>query len=121
LPSALEGLPITLLEAMSHGRPCIASDIPPHLGVIRNGINGFLHRAGDIDHLRQRMEEMIHAAPQDLAAVGQAARATVAEEYDWDDVTDQTERLYYAVRSASTDARGTNGHALAPKRSAGKL
>ena len=28
IPSTIEGLSITLLEAMSHGRICIASDIP---------------------------------------------------------------------------------------------
>src|SRR5690606_29369672 len=43
LPSALEGLPITLLEAMSYARPCLVSSIPPHADVIAAGRNGFLH------------------------------------------------------------------------------
>jgi glycosyltransferase involved in cell wall biosynthesis len=97
LPSALEGLPITLLEAMSHGRPCLASDIPPHQGVIRDGMNGFLHRWHNREDLRDRLSEIIHAAPKDLARVGTAARTTVSEEYDWEKVVDQTERLYRQV------------------------
>ena len=34
LPSVLEGLPLTLLEAASFGTPIVASDIPPHLEVL---------------------------------------------------------------------------------------
>jgi glycosyltransferase involved in cell wall biosynthesis len=94
LPSALEGLPITLLEAMSHGRPCLASDIPPHRGIIREGQNGFLHRADDIEHLRDRLSELIHTEAHSLVGVRQAARASVVEEYDWDNVVERTERLY---------------------------
>jgi glycosyltransferase involved in cell wall biosynthesis len=97
LPSALEGLPITLLEAMSHGRPCLASDIPPHQGIIRDGMNGLLHRWEDREHLRDRLSEIIHAAPIDLARMGAAARTTVSEEYNWEKVVDQTERLYRQV------------------------
>jgi glycosyltransferase involved in cell wall biosynthesis len=97
LPSRLEGLPITLLEAMSHARPCIASDIPPHVGVIQDGVNGFLHRADDWEHLRQRVTDIIRTEAHDLAKIGEAARATVAEEYDWEGITDQIERLYGRV------------------------
>jgi glycosyltransferase involved in cell wall biosynthesis len=97
LPSALEGLPITLLEAMSHGRACLASDIPPHLSVIQDGQNGFLHRAGDLEHLRQRLMNLIHAPATYLAGIGEAARRKVIEEHDWEDVTDQTELLYKRV------------------------
>jgi glycosyltransferase involved in cell wall biosynthesis len=97
LPSALEGLPITLLEAMSHARPCIASDISPHLGIIQDGQNGFLHRASDLDHLRDRLCLVADASPVVLKAVGRAARVTMAGEYNWEKVTDQTERLYHQI------------------------
>jgi glycosyltransferase involved in cell wall biosynthesis len=97
LPSALEGLPITLLEAMSHGRPCVASDIPPHLGVIVDGKNGFLHRAADLQHLHQLLTDVIYAASTDLSDIGEAARASVAEEYDWEKVVDETELLYQRI------------------------
>jgi glycosyltransferase involved in cell wall biosynthesis len=40
LPSALEGLPLTLLEAISYGTPVVASRIPPHVEVLCNGNGG---------------------------------------------------------------------------------
>jgi glycosyltransferase involved in cell wall biosynthesis len=94
LPSALEGLPITLLEAMSYGRPCLVSDIPPHRDVIVDGRNGFLHRDGDFEHLCARLEEVLAKDAASMAQIGAAARKTVAEGYAWNDVVDSVERLY---------------------------
>lgn len=116
LPSALEGLPITLLEAMSHGRPCLASDIEPHRGVLRDGKNGFLHRAGDLDHLRERLTEIIRADSDELASVGLASRARVAEEYDWEHIVDQTERLYETMLRTVNPEQYAQEYAIAPKR-----
>jgi glycosyltransferase involved in cell wall biosynthesis len=107
LPSALEGLPITLLEAMSHGRPCLASDIPPHQGVIQDSENGLLHRWADREHLRERLAEIIDATPADLARVGAAASITVAKEYNWEKVVDQTERLYRQILTNKSPTRSS--------------
>jgi glycosyltransferase involved in cell wall biosynthesis len=101
LPSALEGLPITLLEAMSHGRPCLVSEIPPHRGVIHHGENGFLHRADDFDHLCQGLAGLMRASSFDLARIGNAAKREVAEKYNWETVVDQTEQLYKTMLSKS--------------------
>ena len=105
LPSALEGLPITLLEAMSHGRPCLVSDIPPHRGIIRDGENGFLHRVADFGHLREGLANIIDAASTDLASIGRAAKRDVAEKYDWEKVVDQIERLYETLAMKAQRAR----------------
>jgi glycosyltransferase involved in cell wall biosynthesis len=120
LPSVLEGLPITLLEAMSHGRPCLASDIPPHRGVIQDGKNGFLHRAADLEHLRGRLTEIIRREPGDLARVGAAARTTVADRYTWDDVVNQTEALYRTLLGTSKGTAQIDRHGT-PHRAAEKL
>jgi glycosyltransferase involved in cell wall biosynthesis len=97
LPSALEGLPITLLEAMSHGQCCLVSDIPPHRDVIADGDNGFMHRDGDFQHLCERMHEVVALDSERLRAVGASAKRTVAENYDWDRIVDDVERLYSRV------------------------
>ena len=46
LPSASEGLPFVLLEALSSGLPIIASDIPGNRAIIRSGV-GMLTPVGD--------------------------------------------------------------------------
>lgn len=94
LPSALEGLPITLLEAMSFGKPCLVSNIPPHQDVIQDGQNGFLHDAADFDHLRDRLKQIMSANPKEFLHVGKSARETVAEQYDWEKIVDKIEHLY---------------------------
>lgn len=100
LPSALEGLPITLLEAMSHTRPCLVSAIPPHLDVIADGQNGFLHSADDLDDLKTKLNELDMMDDAKLAVVGRAARQTVAEDFNWEDIVNATEALYSRLTGA---------------------
>jgi glycosyltransferase involved in cell wall biosynthesis len=100
LPSALEGMPITLLEAMSYGRLCVVSDLPPHQDIIREGENGFLHRTADFAHLCERLRDVLSMAPSDLVGIGEAAKTTVAQGYDWETIVDQVEQLYEMVRGS---------------------
>jgi glycosyltransferase involved in cell wall biosynthesis len=97
LPSALEGLPITLLEAMSYGKPCLVSDIPPHQDVVQDDKNGLLYHESDFSHLCKRLEDLLRATSTSLVSIGKAARETVAESYDWEKVIDQTESLYTSL------------------------
>jgi glycosyltransferase involved in cell wall biosynthesis len=121
LPSALEGLPITLLEAMSYGRPCLVSDIPPHQDIIQDGENGFLHRAADFDHLCERLSNALKAAPSELVGVGAAARETVAERYDWEKIVDQIEHLYEVVCGTAYPVQFAGGHSIAHRHPRGEL
>ncbi len=100
LPSALEGLPITLLEAMSYGRPCLVSDIPPHRDIIRAGETGFMHKADDFEHFRAVLEGLLTPGKL-LTGVGAAARQFVASSFGWDRVVDQIESLYTGLCSNS--------------------
>jgi len=47
LTSNFEGLPFSLLEAMSQGIPCIATDVDGNLDIIKTGFNGFLVPGND--------------------------------------------------------------------------
>lgn len=99
IPSALEGLPIALLEAMSYGLPCLASDIPPHREVISAGTSGYLFAAGSKEDLVRQLRYILGAPAEELNAVGAAAREHVRVEYDWDRVVDQVEAVYRSLLS----------------------
>jgi len=58
LPSRYEGLSNALLEAMAHGLPCIANDIPQNREVLANGEAGILVPVGDEDRLLDAMRRM---------------------------------------------------------------
>ncbi len=93
-PSELEGLSIGLLEAMSYGIPCLASDIPENLEVV--GERGFLFRNKDVADLRRQLSWALanQSGLSNLAAYG---RQRVQEHFAWERVVDQLETLYKRV------------------------
>jgi glycosyltransferase involved in cell wall biosynthesis len=97
LPSLLEGLPLTLLEAASFGLPVVASSIPPHLEVLGSSAPGRrLVEPGNVDALATELgRALADPAAELLGAKG--LRAEVCDHYDWDLVTDATEDLYHRV------------------------
>jgi glycosyltransferase involved in cell wall biosynthesis len=104
LPSDLEGLSLSLLEAMGAGLCVLASDIPENREVIADC--GFTFKAGDVDDL-QRMLTLILADAGLRHVFGQKARVRVAQNYLWDQVAAQIEATYYDLigRSAKAIAR----------------
>jgi glycosyltransferase involved in cell wall biosynthesis len=97
LPSLLEGLPLTLLEAASYGLPVVASSIPPHLEVLGSaGPGRHLHRPGDGDDLLAALGRVL-AEPRAERAGAVALRDQVLRSYCWDDATRRTEAVYRAV------------------------
>lgn len=93
--SELEGLPLTLLEAMSHGLPCLASDIPPHVEVLRPaGIETFpVH---DVDALSRRMRALADLSGKQRAALGSAGLERVRRDYSWDQAANLLAESYIA-------------------------
>lgn len=94
LPSLLEGLPLTLLEAAVRGTPVVASAIAPHLEVL--GADGAGHRIvrpGDPDALADALRAVL-AAPE----CEREGAATLAERvraaYRWELAAAGTERVY---------------------------
>jgi len=100
LPSLLEGLPLTLLEASSYGCPIVASDIPPHLEVIgASGPGARLFPAGDIHQLTKAITETLQAPPEEERAGADALSERVRTTYSWDTAAAETDALYRQVRS----------------------
>lgn len=93
-PSLLEGLPLTLLEAASHGTPVVASDIEPHVEVLGHPAPGrHIFHAGDEADLAGQLAAVIAAGPAERAGA-ELLRREVLDTYCWDTAVDQLERLY---------------------------
>lgn len=91
LPSDVEGMPMSLLEAMSYGRCCVTSDVPECADVV--GGAGFTFTCGDAAALRQTLAALL-ADPARAAALGKAARGRVETEFDWGSAVTRTLDLY---------------------------
>lgn len=93
LPSHTEGLPLTLLEAMSCGACCLVSDIPENTSVL--GAFGASFAVSDPDALARSLEahEMDEKTPEEQARQA----AFVLENYGYDRVVDAHLELYHAV------------------------
>lgn len=60
LTSEMEGLPMVLLEAKSHGLPIVSFDIETGPSdIVRDGVNGYLVKPGDIDAMAEKICELI--------------------------------------------------------------
>ena len=102
LPSALEGLPLTLLEAASYGTPVVASDIPPHVEVVGQEEPGRrLFPSGSEDDLVAALERSL-ADPVAERAGALTFRDIVLERYRWDAVVEETEHVYAEVLGLPT-------------------
>lgn len=91
LPSDVEGMPMSLLEAMACGRCCVTSDIPECADVVAG--NGMAFEKGSAASLRSVLRGLL-ADSDHVAALGAAARAHVDKTYNWDSVVDRTLAVY---------------------------
>lgn len=94
LPSDVEGMPMSLLEAMSYGRCCVTSDIPECADVL--GEAGLTFPRGDAGALRSALASLL-ADPARAAALGGAAREHVLSGYDWGSVVRRTLEVYEGI------------------------
>ena len=94
LPSAMEGLSIALLEALSYGACIIATDIPENVEVV--GDAGLCFPAGDVESLREVLSRVLDS-PELVEHHRDLARRRSGERPDWDEVARRTEELYYRI------------------------
>jgi glycosyltransferase involved in cell wall biosynthesis len=90
-PSAVEGLPLAVLEAMSYGKCVLASNIPEHMEMIR--AHGLSFRLDDPDDLVRQIIMMVEA-PAETKHVGRLAAEFVKANYSWDEIAARIEMLY---------------------------
>lgn len=91
LPSDVEGMPMSLLEAMAYGCCCVTSDISECADVLAG--NGVTFEKGSADSLRAALRGLLADAGR-AGALGAAAKAHVEKTYNWDSVVERTLELY---------------------------
>jgi colanic acid/amylovoran biosynthesis glycosyltransferase len=94
LPSFAEGLPVVIMEAMAIGRPVISTWIAGIPELVRDGVDGWLVPAGDVDAVAGAMRSCLAASEEALAAMGRAARERVAARHHVDVEAAKLEALF---------------------------
>jgi glycosyltransferase involved in cell wall biosynthesis len=88
-----EGCPVALLEALSCGLPCIATDIPGSKDLIQNGVNGVLVPPENPDLLAEAIRHL-QTSPQQRAELGCASRKSILACHTIDHEVAALESLY---------------------------
>ena len=91
LPSDVEGMALSLLEAMSYGNCCLVSDIQENTEVVDDYAETF--KKGNIMDLKEKMNELLNA-PEVVRNYQKISRDYICDKYNWDKVVDETLNLY---------------------------
>lgn len=91
LPSDLEGMPLSLLEAMSYGNCCLTSDIPECAEVVEDKAITF--KKSNVEDLKTKLQRLCDDESV-VEKYKETAADFICEKYSWDDVVDKTVELY---------------------------
>lgn len=91
LPSNLEGMPLSLLEAMSYGNCCLTSDIDECTEVV--GGKAVVFKKGNVDDLRDKLRSLIDDSKA-IEEYKSAAADYIIKKFNWDGVVEKTIALY---------------------------
>lgn len=114
LPSDLEGLSLALLDAMGAGLCVLTSDVPENREVVDGA--GFTFKRGDAADLAERLRFLI-ANPAVREAAGKAAKKRIREQYLWENIVADIERIYFDVlgwKRPQVASRKASGREVAP-------
>lgn len=91
LPSDVEGMSISLLEAMSFGNCCVISDIPENIEVA--GEMAIPFQKSNVEDLRDKIEMLLEK--KDIVNnLKEKSSDFICQKYDWEDVVDMTIKVY---------------------------
>ena len=77
-----EGIPKSLLEAASMGKPLITTDHTGCREVVEDGVNGFICQSRNIDDLSKKMIKMLNLKEEELKKMGLKSREKVVRNFD---------------------------------------
>ena len=91
LPSDVEGMAISLLEAMSFGCCCLVSDICENVEVVED--KAFTFTKSNVKDLRKKMEYLLEH-PEIVEEYKKQSSDFICKKYNWDDVVEETLQVY---------------------------
>jgi glycosyltransferase involved in cell wall biosynthesis len=91
LPSDLEGMPLSLLEAMSYGNCCLVSDIPECAEVVED--KALIFKKSNIEDLQKKLQDACDCS-ENVQEFKKNAVDFICEKYNWDEVVKETIKLY---------------------------
>ncbi len=94
LPSDIEGMSLSLLEALAYGNAVLCSDIPENTLVTEKKAMHF--KKGDVQDLAEKLQKMCDDEKL-VQELKNGADEFVLAKYNWDDVADDTFSLYKKV------------------------
>lgn len=89
----IEGIPVSIMEAMSTGIPVVSTE---HSGIpelVEDGVSGYLVREGDVTALAERLTQLVTDAGL-RRRMGAQARETIEQRFDVSLLTDQLVARY---------------------------
>ena len=96
LPSYNEGMPMSVIEAMSFGLPVIATNVGGIPEIIKHEKTGFLIEPGDVSGLIYYLEKLIKN--RELASnIGRSGRQLALEKFDINKSVKKLESIYLSV------------------------
>ena len=99
-PTLYENLPIRVLEAMACGVPVVASNVCAIPEAIDDGVNGILVQPGSVDELVDAICCLLSDSNL-RRKIGENARKTVLEKFDWDVNGKWTAQVYHKILDQS--------------------
>lgn len=91
LPSDVEGMAISLLEAMSYGNCCLVSDIKENIEVVGDKAETFAK--GNVEDLKRKLTGLLKS-PDIVDKYKKESSGFICAKYSWSDVLEQTLALY---------------------------
>ncbi|MDD6811372.1 MAG: glycosyltransferase family 4 protein [Lachnospiraceae bacterium] len=95
LPSDVEGMALSLLEAMSYGNCCLVSDICENTEVVEDKALSF--QKGNVKDLQKKLEYLLQH-PEMVEEYKKQSSDFICKKYNWDNVVEQTLQLYRAEK-----------------------
>ncbi len=105
LPSYAEGLPMSVLEALSHGLPVIATRVGGIPEAVEEAVNGLLVEPGDVAALSRAMAALAEA-PDSRLRMGRSSLEICRKRFSTSQVQERLLQVYAETRRRCGEAQG---------------